>query len=232
MRAGEVHAVVGENGAGKSTLMKVLGGITARDAGRTELGGSEVAFGSPRESISAGIAIIHQELSVLPTMNVMENLYMGRMPTHGGRVRWKDLLAQSRAALAEVGLEIDPHHLMSELSISQRQLVEIAKALSIRARLIIMDEPNSSLSETESERLFTVISSLKSRGVSVIYVSHKIEEVLRIADRITVLRDGTLVGHRRPRGCHRRFGHPHDGRPRARPRLRSPRDDRPRRAAA
>ena len=194
VRAGEVHAVVGENGAGKSTLMKVLGGITARDAGRTELGGSEVAFGSPRESISAGIAIIHQELSVLPTMNVVENLYMGRMPTQGGRVRWKDLLAQSRAALAEVGLEIDPHHLMSELSISQRQLVEIAKALSIRARLIIMDEPNSSLSETESERLFTVISSLKSRGVSVIYVSHKIEEVLRIADRITVLRDGTLVG--------------------------------------
>jgi ABC-type sugar transport system ATPase subunit len=193
VRAAEVHAVVGENGAGKSTLMKVLGGITLRDAGRTELWGKEVSFVSPRESISAGIAIIHQELSVLPTLNVVENLYMGRMPARMWQVRWKEMDAQSRAALAQVGLEVDPHLLMSELSISQRQLVEIAKALSIRARLIIMDEPNSSLSETETERLFGVIASLKERGVSVIYVSHKIDEVLRIADRITVLRDGALV---------------------------------------
>jgi ABC-type sugar transport system ATPase subunit len=194
VRVGEVHAVVGENGAGKSTLMKILGGITLRDAGRTEFRGSEVSFASPRESISAGIAIIHQELSALPTLNVVENLYMGRMPTRGGRVRWKELDEQSRAALAEVGLHVDPHLLMSTLSISQRQLVEIAKALSIRARLIIMDEPNSSLSENETERLFSVIASLKGHGVSVVYVSHKIDEVLRIADRITVLRDGALVG--------------------------------------
>jgi ABC-type sugar transport system ATPase subunit len=131
-----------------------------RDAGRTEFRGSEVSFASPRESISAGIAIIHQELSALPTLNVVENLYMGRMPTRGGRVRWKKLDELSRAALAEVGLEVDPHLLMSDLSISQRQLVEIAKALSIRARLIIMDEPNSSLSENETERLFSVIASL------------------------------------------------------------------------
>lgn len=194
VRVGEVHAVVGENGAGKSTLMKILGGITMRDAGRTEFRGSGVSFASPRESISAGIAIIHQELSALPTLNVVENLYMGRMPTRGGRVRWKELDELSRAALAEVGLEVDPHLLMSDLSISQRQLVEIAKALSIRARLIIMDEPNSSLSENETERLFSVIASLKGCGISVIYVSHKIDEVLRIADRITVLRDGALVG--------------------------------------
>ena len=194
VRKGEVHAVVGENGAGKSTLMKILGGITLRDAGRTEFYGSEVSFASPRESISAGIAVIHQELSVLPTLNVMENLYMGRMAARRGRVPWKELEKQSRAALSEVGLEIDPHLLMSDLSISQRQLVEIAKALSINARLIIMDEPNSSLSETETERLFSVIASLKDHGVSVVYVSHKIDEVLRIADRITVLRDGALVG--------------------------------------
>jgi ABC-type sugar transport system ATPase subunit len=194
VRTGEVHAVVGENGAGKSTLMKILGGIITRDAGRTEFRGSEVSFASPRESISAGIAVIHQELSVLPTLNVVENLYMGRMPTRGGRIRWRELEEQSRAALAEVGLEVDPHLLMSDLSISQRQLVEIAKALSIHARLIIMDEPNSSLSEIETERLFTVIASLKGHGVSVVYVSHKIDEVLRIAERITVLRDGALVG--------------------------------------
>jgi ABC-type sugar transport system ATPase subunit len=119
---------------------------------------------------------------------------MGRMPARRGRVRWKELEELSRAALAEVGLEVDPHLLMSDLSISQRQLVEIAKALSIHARLIIMDEPNSSLSENETERLFSVIASLKGHGVSVVYVSHKIDEVLRIADRITVLRDGALVG--------------------------------------
>ncbi len=194
VRRGEVHAVVGENGAGKSTLMKILGGIIPRDAGRTELDGREVSFASPREAIAAGIAVIHQELSVLPTMNVVENLFMGRMPTKRGRILWKALEANSRAALAEVGLDIDPHSLMSNLSISHRQLVEIAKALSIKARLIIMDEPNSSLSDTETERLFSVIGSLKGRGVSIIYVSHKIDEVLRISDRITVLRDAALVG--------------------------------------
>ncbi len=194
VRRGEVHAVVGENGAGKSTLMKILGGIIPRDGGHTRLDGREVSFATPREAISAGIAVIHQELSVLPTLNVVENLFMGRMPTRRGRVRWDMLEAQSRAALAEVGLEIDPHRLMNELSISQRQLVEIAKALSINARLIIMDEPNSSLSDAETERLFSVIGSLSERGVSIIYVSHKIDEVLRISDRITVLRDGSLVG--------------------------------------
>src|SRR5208282_4620633 len=125
---------------------------------------------------------------------VVENLYMGRMQARMWQVRWKKMDAQSRVALAQVGLEVDPHLLMSELSISQRQLVEIAKALSIHARLIIMDEPNSSLSETETELLFSVIASLKGHGVSVVYVSHKIDEVLRIADRVTVLRDGALVG--------------------------------------
>ncbi len=194
VRRGEVHAVVGENGAGKSTLMKILGGIIPRDAGRTELRGREVSFASPHESIAAGIAVIHQELSVLPTLDVVENLFMCRMPTRNGRILWKDLERQSHEALCQVGLDIDAHTMMNDLSISQRQLIEIAKALSIKASLIIMDEPNSSLSDTETERLFTVIASLKERGVSVIYVSHKIDEVLRIADRITVLRDGALVG--------------------------------------
>ena len=194
VRRGEVHAVVGENGAGKSTLMKILGGIIPRDAGRTELRGKSVTFSNPRESIAAGIAVIHQELSVLPSMNVVENLFMSRMPTRRGRILWRELEGMSRAALAEVGLDVDPHAMMNDLPISHRQLIEIAKALSINASLIIMDEPNSSLSDTETERLFSVIDALKRRGVSVIYVSHKIDEVLRIADRITVLRDGALVG--------------------------------------
>jgi ribose transport system ATP-binding protein len=194
VRRGEVHAVVGENGAGKSTLMKILGGIIPRDTGRTELRGKPFDFANPRDSIAAGIAVIHQELSVLPALDVVENLFMCRMPTRRGRILWRELDRMSFAALAQVGLDIDPHLMMNDLPLSQRQLIEIAKALSINASLIIMDEPNSSLSDTETERLFSVIASLKSRGVSVIYVSHKIDEVLRIADRITVLRDGALVG--------------------------------------
>jgi ribose transport system ATP-binding protein len=194
VRRGEVHAVVGENGAGKSTLMKILGGIVTRDDGRIVYQGEEVDFESPIESISAGIAIIHQELSMLPSMNVIENVYMGRMPTRFGRVDWRAMEQATLDMLAQVGLEIDPYSIVNDLSISQRQLVEIAKAISINANLIIMDEPNSSLTETETERLFAVIEMLKPTGVAIIYVSHKIEEVLRISDRITVLRDGQYIG--------------------------------------
>jgi ABC-type sugar transport system ATPase subunit len=194
IRRGEVHAVVGENGAGKSTLMKVLGGIVKRDAGEISFNGQPAEFSSPRESMAAGISIIHQELSVLPTLDVTENVFMGRMPSRWGHIRRKLLEQKTRTALAEVGLDINPRSIMSTLSISHRQLIEIAKALSIDASLIIMDEPNSSLSETETQRLFEVIRSLKTRGVSVVYVSHKIEEVLTISDRITVLRDGRNVG--------------------------------------
>ncbi len=194
VRPGEVHAVVGENGAGKSTLMKVLGGIVRRDAGTTVFKGRTVDFATPRESITAGIAVIHQELSVLPTLTVMENVFMGRRPAARGRVLWREMESRSRRLLSEVGLDMDPRLVIGRLSLSQRQLVEIAKALSIDASLIIMDEPNSSLSDAETDRLFGVIRSLKGRGVSVVYVSHKIEEVLEISDRITVLRDGRYVG--------------------------------------
>jgi ABC-type sugar transport system ATPase subunit len=153
-----------------------------------------VDFESPIESISAGIAIIHQELSMLPSMNVIENVYMGRMPTRFGRVDWRALEQATLSMLAQVGLEIDPYTIVNDLSISQRQLVEIAKAISINANLIMMDEPNSSLTETETERLFAVIETLKPKGVAIIYVSHKIEEVLQISDRITVLREGRYMG--------------------------------------
>ncbi len=194
VRRQEVHAVVGENGAGKSTLMKILAGIVKRDGGRVIYQGKEVNFESPIESIMSGIAVIHQELSMLPTLNVIENVYMGRMPTRFGRVMWRELEQETLRVLEQVGLDIDPYIVVNDLSISQRQLVEIAKAISINANLIIMDEPNSSLTESETERLFEVIENLKQKGVSIIYVSHKIEEVLRISDRITVLRDGRFIG--------------------------------------
>jgi ABC-type sugar transport system ATPase subunit len=194
VRRGEVHAVVGENGAGKSTLMKILGGATHRDSGTITFAGRKVEFRNPRDSIGSGIAVIHQELSVLPKMNIIENIFMGRMPSVMGKVLWRRLEEGTSELLAQIGLDADPYIPMADLSISQRQLVEIAKALSIDASLIIMDEPNSSLSEYETDRLFGVIRSLKSRNVSVIYVSHKIEEVLRISDRVTAFRDGGYVG--------------------------------------
>lgn len=194
VRFAEVHALVGENGAGKSTLMNVLGGIVIRDSGRVVFQGNEVNFQKPVESINVGIAIIHQELAMLPSLNVIENVFMGRMPSKYGRVLWNQAEEETIRALDQVGLKINPKSLVQDLSISQRQLIEIAKALSMNASLIIMDEPNSSLSDSETEILFNVINTLRARNVSVIYVSHKIEEVLHIADRITALRDGKYVG--------------------------------------
>ncbi|MFM8319748.1 MAG: sugar ABC transporter ATP-binding protein [Chloroflexota bacterium] len=191
---GEVHALVGENGAGKSTLMNILGGIVQNKSGRLTYRGQDVDFKSPIESLAAGIAVIHQELAMLPHLNVIENLLLGRMPSNGGVIDWGEARRQSLAALDLVGLKIDPETQVSRLSISQRQLVEIARALSGGAQLIIMDEPNSSLSEAETARLFEVIEGVKARHGAVIYVSHKIEEVLRIADRISVLRDGEYRG--------------------------------------
>lgn len=194
VRAGEVHGVVGENGAGKTTLINILGGIIARDTGRIVLDGQEVAFGNPGESQHAGIAIIHQELATIPALTVMENVHMGRMQARHGIVDWGALATSTRRVLEQVGLDISPRRTVSTLGISQRQLVEIAKALVADAKLIIMDEPNASLTEHETERLFGVITRLKERGIGIIFVSHRIEEVIRISDRITVFRDGGYVG--------------------------------------
>lgn len=194
LKYGEVHALVGENGAGKTTLINVLGGIVQRDSGRIIYQGEEVHFELPRQAIEAGTAIIHQELAMMPQLNVIENVYMGRMPTKNGRINWKMAEEDTRQMLDQVGLNINPRILVGNLTISQRQLLEIAKALSMNATLLIMDEPNSSLSESESEILFEVIKRLKERNVAILYVSHKIEEVLRIADRVSVLRDGQYRG--------------------------------------
>ena len=194
LRYGEVHALVGENGAGKSTLIKVLGGIVPRSGGRIIFEGAEVHYQRPIEALQAGIAIIHQELAMMPSLTVIENMYMGRMPGRFGIVNWAELERRTHQAMALIDLHVDPYTPVQELTISQRQMIEIARALSADAKLIIMDEPNSSLTQAESERLFSVIESLKARGIAIIYVSHKIEEVLRISNRITVFRDGRYVG--------------------------------------
>ena len=190
---GEVHALVGENGAGKSTLINVLGGIVPRNDGVITFQDQKVEYDRPSEAQEAGIAIIHQELSLMPDLNVIENIFMGRMESRFGIINWKDLERQTRAAMSLINLNVDPYTTVSDLSISERQMIEIAGALSANANLIVMDEPNASLSETETETLFEVIVALQERGIAIIYVSHKIEEVLRISDRVTVFRDGRYV---------------------------------------
>jgi ABC-type sugar transport system ATPase subunit len=198
IRRGEVHAVIGENGAGKTTLMNIIGGILKQDKGDIIFKGETVGFNSPQEAFKKGIATIHQELTMMPHLNVMENIFMGRMQKKNisryGFINHHNLLKLSREALETISLSIDPEKYVEDISISERQGIEIVKALSDDAGIIIMDEPNSSLTEIETEQLFLIIGKLTMRGVSVIYVSHKIEEVLRIADRITVLRDGLFAG--------------------------------------
>jgi len=194
LRYGEVHALVGENGAGKSTFIKILGGIVPRDSGRIIYEGQEVVFNTPAEAQAAGIAIIHQELSMMPSLTVMENLFMAQMSQRAGIVNWKKMRERTEAALELVNLNVSPDAVVRDLPISQRQMIEIARALSADARLIIMDEPNSSLSDVETERLFNLIKKLTEQDISIIYVSHKIDEVLSISDRISVFRDGEYTG--------------------------------------
>lgn len=193
VRAGEVHALVGENGAGKSTLINILAGAERRDAGRVVFAGRDVDFHSPAESQAAGIAVIHQELATLPTLSVAENVLMGRLPSHGGFLDRNAMHAEARALLAQAGLDVDPRTPLSDLSLSQQQLVEIARALSAGARLLVMDEPSSSLTEHETRRLLDLVRQLRERGVAILYVSHRMAEVFAIADRITVYRDGAYV---------------------------------------
>jgi ribose transport system ATP-binding protein len=195
---GEVLAVVGENGAGKSTLMKILAGVYQPDAGTVELDGKPVRFDGPAESTKAGVVLIHQELNLAENLSVTDNLFLGREPTVGGRLRILDRRAMAdRAAslLARVGLPADREHAPVEsLPLGEKQLVEIARALGTEVRVLIMDEPTSSLTQRETERLYDVIGGLKAAGVSVLYISHRLAEVKRCADRVTVLRDGKNAG--------------------------------------
>lgn len=192
---GSVHALVGENGAGKSTLVKILVGIHRRDSGRVRLMGNEVDFVEPRQALRAGVSIIEQELSPVGEMTIAENIYLGREPRMAGLfVDFAQLHAQTQALLDQLELHLDPRRKMRTLTVAEMQLVEIAKAISYDADLVIMDEPTSALGDQEVDHLMTIIRRLKARGAAVIYISHKLEEVFEITDEVTVLRDGKLVG--------------------------------------
>ena len=195
LRRGEVHALVGENGAGKSTLMKILGGVHRADAGEIWLDGQRLECASPREAARCGIALIHQELSLVPNMSVAENVMLGREPvTRWGRLDRRHMEREARRWLAELEVELDVRAPVEEFGIGMQQLIEIAKALSLQTRVLVMDEPTSALTEQDAQRLFRIIGRLKATGVGVIYISHKLEEIYRVADRITVLRDGARIG--------------------------------------
>jgi ABC-type sugar transport system ATPase subunit len=192
IRAGEVHVVAGENGAGKSTLMKLLSQVEHWDAGEIRIGGEPVAFHGPRHAQRLGVAMVYQEFALAPHLSVTENLFLGREP---GRLvlRRRAERDQARALLERVGLRIDPGRLAGGLSVAEQQRVEIAKALAIDARIVIMDEPTATLTGQEIDELFGVIERLTADGIAVLYISHRLEEIFRVADRVTVMRDGRVV---------------------------------------
>jgi ribose transport system ATP-binding protein len=192
---GEVLAVIGENGAGKSTLMKILAGIQSPDSGELRVEGRRVALDSVTAATEAGIVLIHQELNLADNLTVSANIFLGREPRRWGWIDQTALDRRASQALARVGLSVSPHQPLKKLTIGKQQLVEIAKALSIDARILIMDEPTSSLSGREAEQLFRLVKELRAQGMSVIYISHRLGEVKELADRVVVLRDGANAGH-------------------------------------
>ncbi len=198
LRPGRLRALLGENGAGKSTLMNILAGVFPPDAGSLRIDGVEVGFASPREAQRAGIGIVFQELNLIPHLSVAENVFLGREPRNRfGLIDYPRLHADTAALLQRLDLRIEPEALVADLRVGQQQLVEIARAMSENARVLILDEPTSSLSAHEVETLFAVISDLKRRGVALVYITHKFEELGRICDDVTVMRDGRVVGEAR-----------------------------------
>jgi ribose transport system ATP-binding protein len=195
LNAGEVHALMGENGAGKSTLMKILSGIYSPDNGSIRVNGEEVRISGPRAAQALGIGIIHQELALMPDLTVAQNIFIGREP----KSRWGvldeiQLNRDAEAIFAAMKVPLDPRAVVRGLTIAKQQMVEIAKALSFRSRILIMDEPTAALNEAETDELFAIIRRLKSEGVAIVYISHKMDEIRRISDRVTVMRDGAYVG--------------------------------------
>ena len=189
VREGEVHALLGENGAGKSTLMKILSGAYMKDAGKVFLDGQEIQVKNTKESERLGISIIYQELNLIPELSVAENIFLDRQPKRNGFIDWKQMNQDAEKILEGIDMKIPPKMIVSTLSVAQRQMVEIAKAVSLGARLVIMDEHTSTLTEGETRKLFQVISSLKQRGITIIYISHRMDEIFEICDSYTILRD-------------------------------------------
>ena len=193
VRAGTVHALMGENGAGKSTLMKCLFGIYKPDAGTIKISGTPVSFVGPKEAMEGGVSMVHQELNQVLKRNVMENLWLGRFPKRYGFVSQREMYHRTKEIFEGLDIEVDPRALIGKLSVSQRQMVEIAKAVSYHARVLVLDEPTSSLTNQEVEHLFRIINKLRADGVGVVYISHKMEEILAISDDVTIMRDGQWI---------------------------------------
>ena len=192
--AGEIHALLGENIAGKSTLMKVLSGVYSKDAGEIWLNDQQIDIKTPRQAEQLGIGILHQELNLIPKLTVMENIFLGREPLNSwGFIDTPLLYSNTADLLAELGTGILPEALVSTLSIGEQQMVEIAKALSLDTKILVMDEPTAALTEKETEKLFRIIRRLAAAGVGIIYISHRLEELLTLSDRITVMRDGAYI---------------------------------------
>ena len=194
LKAGEVHALMGENGAGKSTLIKVLCGIHKRDGGSIELFGEEVDFNNIAEAQDAGISVIHQELNMMNHLTVAQNIYIGREPKKGGLIDDRKMLKDAQELFNRLGVKIDPAVKLGNLTVGKQQMVEIAKAVSHECRLLILDEPTAALTQPEVEELFKIMNDLRDKGIGMIYVSHRMDEINRISDRVTVMRDGEYVG--------------------------------------
>ncbi|HWT31539.1 MAG TPA: sugar ABC transporter ATP-binding protein [Propylenella sp.] len=191
---GEIHALLGENGAGKSTLLKILSGAQKPDAGAISFAGQDIALASPHDAQKLGIVTIYQEFTLAPNMTIAENVWIGREPGPRPFVSWRKMAEATRAITERLGLAVRPMALVRDLSVAEQQMVEIARALSMRSRLIVMDEPTSALSSTEVQKLFRIVRDLRREGLSIIFVTHRLEEVMELCDRYTVLRDGKLVG--------------------------------------
>ena len=196
VRPHSVHALMGENGAGKSTLLKCLFGIYHADAGEILFCGRPVAYRTSKEALENGISMVHQELNLVPQVSVMDNLWLGRYPQKGPFIDYAKMYRDTKAIFDELGIDVDPRQKVAELTVSQMQMIEIAKAFSYNAKIVIMDEPTSSLSEKEVNHLFGIIEKLKDRGCGIIYISHKMDEIFRICDEITILRDGQWIDTR------------------------------------
>jgi len=195
LRRGEVHVLLGENGAGKSTLMKILSGAYPKNAGNIILDSAEVEIRNPKHAQTLGISTIYQEFNLIPHLSVGENIFLGREPAHlPGVIDQRAMFQAARRALSDLGLALNPRKLVKELRVAEQQMVEVAKALSLDARILIMDEPTAALTEHEIVELFATIRRLKDKGVSIVYISHRLEELFEIGDRVTVLRDGRSVG--------------------------------------
>jgi ribose transport system ATP-binding protein len=193
VKKGEVHAVIGENGAGKSTLMKILSGAIKKDSGSIKIDGIEKHFTVPKDAINAGISVIYQELNMAPHLTVAENIFLGDYPLKNGLIDWKAIYRKSQELLNDLGSNISPRETLSSLSVAQQQMVEIARSLKNKSKIVVFDEPSAVLGKKDSEVLFEIISKLKNDGVSILYISHRLDEILRITDHVTVLRDGKFI---------------------------------------